>query len=356
MPMIANGALIASTLRTENEDEIEPMMNEGPPLDDEHLRSSSKRRNCRLDWPLPLKKYLRIAMIVSVSIALLAHLHNSNRGGSSTTASEPPILTLNSTAAEPIIQDTSCSCFNFTATKECCLRKVLRAHKFGHDLSSKLYGKFKKKHSRAFVIGNMGPEQISPVDYRHVTFLRNIYISLVSGYLYHRSGRECWLKWKGNQEKKPEKRWDWQQYVVHSRLGQDVPEGDKSICQYLADNSEEIGMRVYIDVAFGWWYKGVRPYIETVDDTKVMFVCMEDYSNPEKQKVIFYETMEWLYPGRKGRDFQYKQANGAGNHASSHDPDVRQRLLDLIHKLDDEVFDHIISEHDALIPCGKDGV
>ena len=83
--------------------------------------------------------------------------------------------------------------------------------------------------------------------------LRNIYDSIISGYLYHLEGKECWLDWYGNDGS-----WDtnlfpsyhtkrWMRYI--DILSQRTRVYD-TLCHCLANSTEEDGIRVYIDWVF----------------------------------------------------------------------------------------------------------
>ena len=95
------------------------------------------------------------------------------------------------------------------------------------------------------------------IDYRDVIILRNIYDSIISGYLYHLEGKECWLDWYGN-----DRSWDtnlfpsyhtkrWMCYI--DILSQRTRVYD-TLCHCLANSTEEDGIRVYIDWVFHAFY------------------------------------------------------------------------------------------------------
>lgn len=93
-------------------------------------------------------------------------------------------------------------------------------------------------------------------DFRMVMIVRDIYDSLVSGYLYHLTGRECNLDHRGKPL--PEgynpfsnvKKW----HRVMRSGPLDPPRGARSLCRYLADESEKAGMRAYVDYIFNSQY------------------------------------------------------------------------------------------------------
>ena len=63
-------------------------------------------------------------------------------------------------------------------------------------LTQQLYKPFDPIISRSVI----GPVLLSnATDYRHVVIVRNMFESIVSGFLYHKSGHECWLSFNGQK-------------------------------------------------------------------------------------------------------------------------------------------------------------
>jgi len=261
-----------------------------------------------------------------------------------------------------------CSCFNFSANASCCQRAVLRAHKFGYMLTQGLFKPFPSV-SRLIISPNAIPIN-GTTDYRHVVITRNIYDAMVSGYLYHKSGRECWLTFAGWQRPKSMGENNvvgWYPFIKQTaeQIGVDmgpIPErNNRSICRYLADEDEETGMKVYIAVALTKWYGGVVPYVIMVREmerqgraARTMFVCLEDASDPQQEITMFNQMMDWLYPGGHNFDFPLQQVDNAsysGSHASDHDPVVRRRLVDLVAQFDHNLFHDTLSAMDSHFSC-----
>ena len=121
-------------------------------------------------------------------------------------------------------------------------------------------------------------------------------------------------------------------------------------------------MRVYIDVALSRWYAGVEPYllrarqlerIENVQRTWV--VCFEDYTNASKQRRLFDESIDFMFPGAAPDNLRIPVRPKAyhGEHATSHDPTTRQALLNLVHELDQTVFNNTLRRLNMLYDCGN---
>jgi len=94
------------------------------------------------------------------------------------------------------------------------------------------------------------------VDYRLVLVVRDIYASLVSGYLYHFTGRECHLDHYGDPLPEGQNPFAnvkrWHRYLKGEL---DPPRRGRTLCQYLADESERAGMKAYMEYIFNSQYQ-----------------------------------------------------------------------------------------------------
>ena len=197
-------------------------------------------------------------------------------------------------------------------------------------------------------------------DYRHVVILRDIFEAIVSGYLYHQTGHECWLSFNGYKVSHP-KNFNWERYMSLD----DVPfppRNGRSICQYLVDEAPQDAMRVYIDVALSKWYGGIEPYFQEVEQRRSIdpiertwVVCFEDYTNASKKEQLFQESMDFLYPG--GQHFVIPVLEPAepytGPHATIHDSETHDRLLKLIHELDESMFGNALQRLNQFHNCAR---
>ena len=139
------------------------------------------------------------------------------------------------------------------------------------------------------------------------------------------------------------------------------PRNGRSICHYLSDEEQGIAMRVFIDVSLRW-YAGVEPYFlsarnleRTEKVTRSWVVCFEDFTNASNQRRLFDESIDFLFPGDAPGNIQLPVQPGAydGGHATSHDPSTRQVLLDLVHELDQTVFNNTLRRLNMLYDCGN---
>jgi hypothetical protein len=255
-----------------------------------------------------------------------------------------------------------CSCYRTRANSTCCQRAVLREHKFGWILTQKLFRPFGAVIQRLPIQPSSIPQDR---DYRHVAFTRNYLEALVSGYLYHKSGRECWLTFNGWKRPKSmgERNIDWIPLVNKSGfdIGQYPPRNGRSICRYLAQESEEAGMKVFIATALSWWYSGVDSYLQIVEEKqarqeepRTLFVCLEEASDPQGEEQVFFTAMDWLFPGGHKR----RVPRGAisndpkhDGHATDHSRERRLRLLDLVKRHDREYFNGTLARTNSYFGC-----
>jgi hypothetical protein len=264
---------------------------------------------------------------------------------------------------EVVRSSNECSCYRTSANSTCCQRAVLREHKFGYMLTQKLFRPFDGLVQRLPIRPSSFPEDPHQ-DYRHVAFTRNFMEAFVSGYLYHKSGRECWRTFNGWKRPKSwgEKNVDWRQYVRKSGfdIGEYPPRDGRSICKYLTEESEEDGMKVYIACALSWWYHGVDAYVQharqrqTHQDQRTLFVCLEDASDPQGEEQVFFTTMDWLFPGGHKRRVprgSISQDPDHGGHATDHSRELRLRLLELVKRYDRELFNSTIARTNSHFGC-----
>ncbi len=201
-----------------------------------------------------------------------------------TTTLRPRTLapTLATTLAPPLkVDKKSCSCRNTAAPPNCCRRTIYRAHKFGTILVDSLFDSFTRPTSKHRIAVEQIPKLVDanstlPTrDYRHVVVTRNWLDAIISGYLYHKAGYECWMNARG-EPKRIVRRDEWDTHLsFHQRGGISFPpRNNRSICSYLVEESEEDGIRVLMDIALSKWYKGVVPFWRIGTTTKFDALCL----------------------------------------------------------------------------------
>ena len=153
--------------------------------------------------------------------------------------------------------------------------------------------------------------------------------------------------------------------------------GNRTICPYLKQESEYDGMRVYIDGALSRWYGGLLEYRRQVDERrrrsgedqeeKTLFVCYEDFNDPARQEDVFYEMVDFLFPGDRGRgdddDNRHfltipespQEERYSGPHSTNPDVELRRRLEELVRELDRDIFNGTLASIDRAYRCGGGG-
>ncbi len=205
-------------------------------------------------------------------------------------------------------------------------------------------------------------------DYRHVVITRNWYDAIISGYLYHKSGKECWLDWYGRPDHNG---WllnntqeDWEKRLLHHNLTMAhnhpwKPGKGRDLCQYLVDESEDEGLRVYTAWTMA---SSILPVLEfrrqrlAMEQQKgwnrTIFVCYEQLVSPEKHFIVVNDVLSWLFPTpmvelnvtKLERVYQ-------GGHASIKDPKLRKRLHKIVARLDTELYHGAILQGSSEFGC-----
>jgi hypothetical protein len=292
---------------------------------------------------------------------------------------------------EPSVRLPNCSCDNPRASLECCQRTVRSSHKMGYILTRDLIHSMQQKTSQnegksplvsLQVTQDKRWELPTTTDYRDVLVVRNVYDALVSGYLYHKSGRECWLDPFGkplgtapaavalnNSTRTPSPyganyfmNGDWEKYLSLSEL--DPPKRGRSLCTYLNDESTLNGMRVYVHVAFGRWYNGIVRTLELVeksespDDPKTLLVCYEELLDPDSMIYTLRRMLEWLYPGG-GNVPAFDITTAAKSeekegHSTSSNTQTRSELESIVAWLDENAFNDRVASLQQKLGCSGD--
>ena len=272
-----------------------------------------------------------------------------------------------------------CSCKNRGATtnqQSCCERCIFWSHKQGAALVKDLFGEYTSSSANiqlADFEGNTGTWidwanrhilRNTNIDYRDVLVLRNLKDSLLSGYLYHKSGKECWEDWYGRHQldkASPFTR-DWQRFISTNSTKAAPQVQYPTICHYLSNQTEEVGMRAYIEWVFHAYYEG--PYTQwalsqgldcPAVQERTKTVCFEHLTNYQQSTTID-SVLRFLSNGTFMEPRQMESGNAKkdpykGGHATSKDPAVRERLLRVIDDVDRKYFHGDIEWLAGKLPC-----
>lgn len=235
----------------------------------------------------------------------------------------------------------------------------------GFVLGNELVKDYKIPAKAVEVKGNDYKLPVGDADFRAVIITRNMVDSIISGYLYHKAGRECWLDsvgraWQPEWWAWRENEWNWEQNFTFPGLY--PPRKGRTVCKYLEEESERDGMRVYIEFAMLAYYQLLYEYWERathiLDDPfygRVFFQCYEDFFDPKTELNKVQQTIKLLFPGGKSGVIlpSHPKTRDATLHSTSHDPSLRTRLRNLIHDLDANIFNGTLAKHQEAFQCGS---
>lgn len=274
-----------------------------------------------------------------------------------------------------VVDASLCSCHTETKSirrkDPCCRRNIYGVHKGGHLFVSQFRERFLPTVPSVFVRSNSTNTermlQKNDLDYRELFVARDLYEMIVSGYLYHKSGRECWLDMFGNVQENENllTQGTWESPIQHWNIKWSWPTvNNRSLCHYLSQESEADGILVYTSYAIERWY---RPFYELVDNRKqdrpmrTLFLDLQRLSDPLQQETLLREVRHFLAPNatnyRTPSTNEESASPSSKNHAvsasvthdhghdSNHDLILRSRLTNHIRKVDEVVWDGWITKH-----------
>jgi hypothetical protein len=211
---------------------------------------------------------------------------------------------------------------------------------------------------------------------------RDLYEMIVSGYLYHRSGRECWLDMYGRAQVNDNVLTDgtWLDQIQQQPWNNNTdgessswPDvNNRSLCHYLAQESEADGMLVYTNYAIERWYRPFYDLIESrrqaqaeqkPDDgdgpmMKSLFLDLQRLGDPSQEETLVREVRHFLAPNtaeanhhdtsssttKKNNDAVVVMMTHDHGHDTSHDGELRSRLTNHIRNVDAVVWDGWIAQ------------
>ena len=283
---------------------------------------------------------------------------------------------------------TTMSSLNGMNNTTCCDRMVMRSHKLGHiwsrDMMIKIQQTLDQQNftattdsndtsARSPLITLSSPKQRNVTlppwpqnDVRVILLLRNIYSALVSGYLYHKSGMECWLASNGTlQSLQRQQKHDavccWRTFVSFPYPNE---ENTTSLCHLIQEQPVEIGMKAYIEWVMKRHYQQHEIFDQLALSVFVPWIgertkihCFEEFTSvPEYESELlwlefFFSSTTLWRSHDDGTNASSSTAEYNGTHATSHDPELRQSLVNIIRQLDGQYFGGQIEWLNSVIPC-----
>ena len=197
-----------------------------------------------------------------------------------------------------------------------------------------------------------------------VVVVRDMFGATVSGYLYHKTGRECLLDHRGTPNPIPRKaktndwlrRFNWTKIV----LKVPVPENIRSLdlCQALNSTDETIGIGIYLEFAREQFYRSVAELKSRTKDP-TLFVCYDDILSDggrvqTERRIRSFIGHQSLNASATSGDKLRRRLNLAG-HSTDPDPELRARLRDIARNIDCTYFGcETTAWNDALEECSDE--
>ena len=204
-----------------------------------------------------------------------------------------------------------------------------------------------------------------------VMFARNILESVVSGYLYHKSGRECWLDAFGDPEGTPGTDYyawshfflSWPAYGsnfwkqrIDDKEGR-YKDSTKNLCEILRDTDMQIGVWIYSQVVYDHYYRDALHAFEyfTRRGQNVLYLCMEDVQRNVPDAVARMRAFRngEAIPASPRRSNKQVGGNYAGGHSTSKNKRLREKLKAIVRDVDREQLGSKLARLQQIFRCGE---
>jgi len=138
------------------------------------------------------------------------------------------------------------------------------------------------------------------------------------------------------------------------------PQNDRSLCQYLAEVSESQGVRSYVDWIVGIHYSVFMAHWALAQELNEVrershFVCFRDMesSNRTHVETTIQSMLNFLYSGNLYQPWHgtLPDPGQAGGHKTPPDPELRERLIETIKRLDETYYNGEIGWLHSVLPC-----
>ncbi len=260
---------------------------------------------------------------------------------------------------------TRCSCVDDFSSVYCCQRAIIGVYNMG--LTEVDQARFQlvlhevaapeimadHKYGRLFEAAFVTPL----IDYRHVVVTRNWYDTIVSGYLHHKSGRDCWLDWLGNAGHRGwllnNTRENWEHRLLNKTHLPWWPAGNgRDLCRYLSEESEEVGLRVFTAWVMTTFmdpllsFRRRRQEAELLQGwNRTMFICYEEMLKLDSDSAT--NLYFWFFPNRT----LTRSIRAPKYRMQILEPTSRSRLYEMVSKIDTNFYHGAIATGSAEFGC-----
>ena len=199
-----------------------------------------------------------------------------------------------------------CSCLNSESRERCCERNFRRCHKMGVTMTRAV---FNRRYNPEVYLWSRDPTEMDywkkgvprRRDFRDVLLLRNLKDALVSGYLYHRDGRECHKDGRGRPWNNDGSKWQsvaqWEDAIAYEP---DPPANGRSLCRYLEGESTEAGMRAYVEYILHSQYVTMFNHLALSKEVpeiaeRTLVLCYDDLVDPDRADDTMNAALAFWY-------------------------------------------------------------
>lgn len=213
---------------------------------------------------------------------------------------------------------------------------LFTAHKWGY-IASRIFISHQAAQKTNLTLhfhGTLPTQMRSP----SILVARNVFDALLSGYLYHAHGRECWVDENGRPNPSPRGGNDWGRRVfARTRLSQHVNltlfdrtyDANPNLCEILASMHWTVGLSVYAEFAFNKFYAAAESMKPTV---KPLVLCVEELTDfsTTTERIRAYQD------GQRLRGRRLSTSHGTDDFLWSRSE--RERMIDGLVKFDTDKF------------------
>jgi hypothetical protein len=258
-----------------------------------------------------------------------------------------------------------------------CQRAFLVVHKMGYvyaeDIVKRVYPRDRVVHREivglpAWTDGFNKVYRTPKTDYRHVLVTRDFQEAVLSGYFYHRTGRECWLNWNGergvNGTNFPgwlmkQTAWSNRITAANRKLFPVPPARGRNLCRFLMEEPPRVGFRAYLEWTYNlhlaplWSFYQDRQRSESGRVKKTLHVCYDEIVNDYDESIASF-TRHFGLDEKVDRSRGYTAATrqaSAANHGTAKNETLKEELKALYHELDKMLFDGRLSKWNDALGC-----
>mmetsp|Transcript_6141 Transcript_6141/g.10309 ORF Transcript_6141/g.10309 Transcript_6141/m.10309 type:complete len:477 (-) Transcript_6141:439-1869(-) len=239
--------------------------------------------------------------------------------------------------------------------------RVTSVHKMGMVAASELGQSLYIPEDR-INIGNNPAKHLMPIP--TVLLIRNVINSIVSGYVYHKAGIECYHQGilAGQQVERLWKESAWNTtvtFVPHP------PSAGRNLCRYLATTSEIEGIAVYAEFALRKFITRVANIAAQQSNStgaRILLICLEEVTDPKRCRGALQRMDNFLNITRGAARqplldayMKYRCGNGIDpGHSKSHliDDSGRDQLAEAIRLVDSRYLGGRLVAAQASLKCG----